>query len=250
MRFLFDTFGIAAGLAAFGAAAVAADLTGDRIPAAAGEILLHPVQHATLVIGYGEEIIYVDPVGGGEKFRDFPVPTLVLVTDIHGDHLHGPTLEAVAPDTTRIVGPGAVIEQLPEGLKSQAIPLDMGKTTVVSGVKLTAVAAYNTTPERLRYHARGRGVGFLVELGGKRLYLSGDTEDIPEMRALKDVDVAFVCMNLPYTMTVEQAADAVRAFRPGIVYPYHYRGSDLARFKALVGDDAGVEVRLRDWYAQ
>ncbi|MCB1127041.1 MAG: MBL fold metallo-hydrolase, partial [Verrucomicrobiae bacterium] len=156
----------------------------------------------------------------------------------------------VAPDTTRIVGPGAVIEQLPEGLKSQAIPLDMGKTTVVSGVKLTAVAAYNTTPERLRYHARGRGVGFLVELGGKRLYLSGDTEDIPEMRALKDVDVAFVCMNLPYTMTVEQAADAVRAFRPGIVYPYHYRGSDLARFKALVGDDAGVEVRLRDWYAQ
>ena len=90
----------------------------------------------------------------------------------------------------------------------------------------------------------------MLTFGDKRVYLSGDTEDIPEMRALKNIDVAFLCMNLPYTMTVEQAASAVREFRPKIVYPYHYRGSDLEKFKKLVGDDVGVEVRLRDWYKQ
>jgi L-ascorbate metabolism protein UlaG (beta-lactamase superfamily) len=107
---------------------------------------------------------------------------------------------------------------------------------------------YNLTAERLKFHTKGRGNGYVVTLGGKRIYLSGDTEDIPEMLALKNIDVAFVCMNLPYTMTVEQAARAVRAFRPRVVYPYHYRGSDLNKFKELVGTDAGVEVRLREWY--
>jgi serine/threonine protein kinase len=102
--------------------------------------------------------------------------------------------------------------------------------------------------ERLKFHTKGQGNGYVVTLGGRRIYLSGDTEDIPEMLALRNIDVAFVCMNLPYTMTVEQAARAVRAFKPRVVYPYHYRGSDLNRFKELVGTDAEIEVRLRDWY--
>ena len=103
--------------------------------------------------------------------------------------------------------------------------------------------------DRLAYHPKGRGNGYVVTLGDKRVYLSGDTEDTPEMGALKDIDVAFLCMNLPYTMDVEQAARAVRTFKPKIVYPYHSRGSDLNKFKALVGTDLGIEVRLRDWYA-
>jgi L-ascorbate metabolism protein UlaG (beta-lactamase superfamily) len=107
---------------------------------------------------------------------------------------------------------------------------------------------YNTTPDRSKFHDKGRGNGYVLTLGGKRLYISGDTEDIPEMRALKNIDVAFVCMNLPYTMTVEQAASAVREFKPRVVYPYHHRGSDLAKFKQLVGQDPAIEVRIREWY--
>jgi L-ascorbate metabolism protein UlaG (beta-lactamase superfamily) len=114
------------------------------------------------------------------------------------------------------------------------------------GVKIEAVPMYNLTAARLRFHNKGRGNGYVMTFGGKRVYVSGDTEDIPEMRALKNIDAAFVCMNLPYTMTPEQAADAVREFKPKVVYPYHYRGSDTAQFKKLVGDAS--EVRLRDWY--
>jgi L-ascorbate metabolism protein UlaG (beta-lactamase superfamily) len=127
--------------------------------------------------------------------------------------------------------------------------LTNGQTAPLLGVQIEAVAAYNLTADRAKFHAKGRGNGYVLTLGDKRVYLSGDTEDIPEMRALKNIEVAFLCMNLPYTMTVEQAASAVRAFRPKIVYPYHCRGSDLGQFKKLVGEDSGVEVRIRDWYA-
>jgi len=107
---------------------------------------------------------------------------------------------------------------------------------------------YNLTEERLRFHDKGRGNGYLVTFGGTRVYISGDTEDIPEMRSLEDIDVAFVCFNLPYTMTEDQAASAVLEFAPTVVYPYHYRGSDVAEFARLVGADSGIEVRLREWY--
>ena len=107
---------------------------------------------------------------------------------------------------------------------------------------------YNLTQARLQYHTKGRGNGYVLTMGGKRIYISGDTEDIPEMRALKNIDVAFICMNLPYTMEVEKAAGAVREFKPRIVYPYHYRGSDLHKFKNLAASQT-TEVRLRDWYA-
>ena len=108
----------------------------------------------------------------------------------------------------------------------------------------------NLTADRLKYHNKGRGNGYVVTLGGKRVYISGDTEDIPEMRALKNIDVAFVCMNLPYTMEVENAASAVQAFKPKIVYPYHYRGSDVQKFKELAGQTPGIDVRLRKWYPE
>ena len=185
---------------------------------------------------------------GRRAIKDLPKPDLILITDIHQDHLDPATLEAIAGSQTPIVVPKAVAEKLPEQLRQHATVLANGETKDVAGVPIEAVPMYNTTPERLKFHDKGRGNGYILTLGGSRVYLSGDTEDIPEMRALKNIDVAFVCMNLPYTMTVEQAADAVRAFKPKIVYPYHYRGSDVEKFKQLVGSESGIEVRLRDWY--
>jgi L-ascorbate metabolism protein UlaG (beta-lactamase superfamily) len=223
-------------------------IEGDHLTTSDGDLIIHPINHATFVMGWKDKTIYVDPVGGAKRFDGLPKPDLILVTDIHGDHQSNETLEAVTGDKTAIVAPAAVAEKLPEKLRKQTVVLANGETKSVAGVSIEAVPMYNLTADRLKYHDKGRGNGYVVTVGGKRAYISGDTEDIPEMRALKNIDVAFMCMNLPYTMTEEQAASAVREFKPKLVYPYHYRGSDVEKFKKLVGDDSGVEVRLRDWY--
>ncbi len=193
----------------------------------------------------GGKTIYVDPVGPG--YDHLPKPDLILITDIHGDHLHMKTLEAVKRPDTLIIAPPAAATNLP-GAKL----LRNGERTDFATWTIEAVPAYNMKrgpePGKL-YHEKGRGNGYVLTYGGKRFYISGDTEAIPEMRALKNIDVAFVCMNLPYTMPPEEAAEAVRAFKPKVVYPYHYRGSDLKVFdQALQG--SGIEVRIRDWYRQ
>ena len=236
------------GLAFTPAPRAATTLTGDVIPAQGGDLIVRPINHATLALQASGRTIYVDPVGGAARFASLPRPDLILLTDIHGDHLDAATLQAVASEKTAFVAPPAVVEKLPAELRSRTTVLANGQTNAVLGVTIEAVPAYNTTKDRLQFHAKGRGNGYLLTLAGKRVYVSGDTEDIPEMRALKQIDVAFVCMNLPYTMTVEQAARAVREFKPKIVYPYHCRGSDLEKFKQLVGTDLGIEVRVRDWY--
>ena len=223
-------------------------LTGDSIATKSGNLVIHPINHATLALGWNDLTIYVDPVGGAAAFADLPRPDLILLTDIHGDHLSADTLKAVAGKKTTLVAPPAVAEQLSADLRQRTTVLTNGQTQSLLGLKTEAIPAYNLTAERLKFHAKGRGNGYVLTLADKRVYLSGDTEDIPEMRTLKNIDVAFVCMNLPYTMTVEQAARAVHEFRPKIVYPYHYRGSDLKTFRKLVGDDLGIEVRLQDWY--
>lgn len=225
-------------------------LTGDRIPTADGDLIVHPVNHATLLLGWKTEVIYVDPVGGAARYAGLPAATLVVITDLHGDHLDVATLQAVAGQRADLIVSPAVAEKLPDGLRSRSKALANGDTATVRAVTSEALPAYNLTADRLNFHPKGRGNGYLLNLGGKRVYLSGDTEDTPEMRALKGIDVAFLCMNLPYTMDVEKAAAAVRAFKPKIVYPYHSRGSDLEKFKSLVGADAGVEVRLREWYGK
>ncbi len=226
-----------------------AQLSGDAIPTQNGNITVHPINHATLALQWNGTTLYVDPVGGLARFQGLPGANLILVTDIHADHFKKDTLATLAKPETRLIAPPAAAEQLAAELRDRTTVLTNGQKGEVRGISIEAIAAYNTTPERQKFHTKGRGCGYVVTLGGQRVYISGDTEDTPEMRALKNIDVAFLCMNLPYTMTVEQAAQAVRAFKPKIVYPYHYRGSDLDKFKALVGADAGVEVRLRDWYA-
>ena len=209
---------------------------------------MHPVKHGTVVFKWDGKTVFVDPVGGAAPFKKFGTPDLVLVTDIHGDHFNKDTLTAVLKEKTVVIAPEAVAALAPASLKKRIFPLANGKSTEKAGVKVEAVPMYNLTPTRLRFHNKGRGNGYVMTFGGKRVYVSGDTEDIPKMRALKRIDAAFVCMNLPYTMTPEQAADAVREFKPKAVYPYHYRGSDTAKFKKLVEDAS--EVRLRDWYGK
>ncbi len=223
-------------------------MSGDTFPTSRGDLIVHPVNHATFLMNWAGKTIYVDPVGGTAPFQGLPAPDVILVTDIHGDHLNADTLTAIVRPETVIVAPQAVRDTLPEALHGATRVLANGGTLNVADISIEAIPMYNLTAERLQYHPKGRGNGYVVTFGDKRVYIAGDTEDIPEMRALRDIDIAFVPMNLPFTMTVEQAADAVREFRPKVVYPYHSRGSDVNEFTRLVGTDVGVEVRVGDWY--
>lgn len=225
-------------------------LAQDTLKTEKGDLTVLPLQHATFVMKWGGKTIFVDPTGGGDAFKDQGKPDLILVTDIHGDHFDPKTLSAVRTAEAMLVVPAAVAEKMGPD-KGGAKILANGEKTACGEIGIEAIPMYNLTAERKNFHTKGRGNGYVLSIGGKRIYVSGDTEDIPEMRTLKDIDAAFVCMNLPYTMDVEHAADAVLAFKPKVVYPYHYRGkemSDVEKFKTLVAKDKGIEVRLLKWY--
>ncbi len=212
-----------------------------------------PIEHATAVVQWGETTVYLDPVGGAAAFEGQPAPDLILITDIHGDHLSVETLEQLHTRDAKIIAPKAVASQLPREFTPQVDVLDNGDVRERYGIRVTAIPMYNLRDEAREFHVKGRGNGYVLEKDGVRLYFSGDTEDIPEMRALQNIDKAFVCMNQPYTMTVERAADAVLEFAPKQVYPYHYRGrpevSDVARFKQLINaGNPAIEVVQLDWY--
>jgi L-ascorbate metabolism protein UlaG (beta-lactamase superfamily) len=217
------------------------------------EPVIRPIEHATAVLQWGDVTIYIDPVGGAAAFEGQADPGLILITDIHGDHLNVETLEELRTENARIIAPKAVADQLPEALRARTEILDNGAKTEQNGILVEAIPMYNLREEAKDFHVKGRGNGYVLEKDGTRVYFSGDTEDIPEMRALENIDKAFICMNLPYTMTVERAADAVVEFAPAQVYPYHFRGrpdvSDVAKFKQLVNEgNPDVEVVQLDWY--
>jgi L-ascorbate metabolism protein UlaG (beta-lactamase superfamily) len=226
----------------------------DRIDTRKGPLLVQPVGHASLVLTWDNKTIYVDPSGGAEAFAGLAPPDLVLITDIHGDHCDTKTLAGLNTGKAIFVVPQAVADKLGETAKAKVVVLPNGERTDLSGIAVTAVPMYNLPETPDSRHPKGRGNGYVVNLGGKNVYLSGDTEDIPEMRALQGIDVAFVCMNLPYTMDVDQASAAVLAFKPKIVYPYHYRGQnglgDVESFKQKVAAGSkAIDVRLRNWYS-
>jgi L-ascorbate metabolism protein UlaG (beta-lactamase superfamily) len=161
------------------------------------------------------------------------------------------TLNALDTNDVTMIVPQSVADQLPSEFSDQLVILSNGETTEQLGIPIEAVPMYNLPESDDAYHPKGWGNGYVMTFGSERVYVSGDTEDIEEMRSLSDIDVAFVCMNLPYTMTPEQAADAVLDFAPEIVYPYHYRGQDTEKFVQLVSDDNDqIDVRLRDWYME
>jgi Predicted Zn-dependent hydrolases of the beta-lactamase fold len=238
--------GYAAGLAGPGFAQDQEDaMPADIVTTAAGDLAIHPVDHASLVLAWDGRAIYVDPVGGAERYAGLPAATAVLITHGHGDHFDVPTLEAVAAGLP-ILANQDVFDKLPEALKAKATALANGESGELDGVPLRAIAAHNITEDRLRYHPVGVGNGYVLSFGDVEVYVAGDTEPTEDMLALTDIDVAFLPMNLPYTMTPEQAAEAINTFRPAIVYPYHYGDSDLSVLETAVED--GIEVRLRNWY--
>ncbi len=216
----------------------------QTFPTSAGPVKITPLYHASTLIETGGKVIYLDPAKPA-KLDGLPKADLILITDIHPDHMDPASLSAVSQPATEILAAPAVVATV-----KTAKPIANGETKTWDGWTIEAVPAYNLkrgpAPGKL-FHDKGRGNGYVLTYGGKRFYFSGDTEDIPEMRALKNIDVAFVCMNLPYTMPPEEAADAVKAFHPRIVIPYHYRGSDLSVFKNKL-EGTGIEVRLLDWY--
>ena len=234
------------------AVAIAGSSSDSTIATSQGPLTIHPVEHATFVMQWNGKTIAVDPIGGTAPFGAFGTPDLILITDIHGDHLSVDTVAALAGSSTMIVGPAAVGEKFPEADRGRVTVVVNGESVAWGESVIEAIPMYNLTPDRQAFHVKGRGNGYLLTLGGTRVYISGDTEDIPEMRALENIDAAFVCMNLPYTMDVAAAADAVLEFKPKVVIPYHYRGqggmSDLDVFQTLVANDPNIEVRLLDWY--
>ncbi len=225
----------------------------DKEPVKGGDITIQPITHATFVLTYQGKNIYIDPTGGADAFKGLPAPDIILITDIHGDHFDPKTIDAVNTAKAVIVVPQAVADKLPATTdKSKLVVLKNGdKTTQAANITIEAIPMYNLPESATAMHTKGRGNGYVLTIGGKRVYISGDTADIPEMLALKNIDVAFVCMNLPYTMDAATAAKAVLAFKPKAVYPYHYRGQDTNLFKSVVNaGDKKIDVRLRDWYAK
>lgn len=227
--------------------------TADQLETKKGTVTMQPVLHGSVVFTWNNKTIYVDPYGGAAAFTGLAAPDLILITDIHGDHADLKTLEAINTSKAKFIVPAAVADMLPATLKQKATILKNNDQTIQEGIGITALPMYNLPETADSRHPKGRGNGYVLNIGGKNIYLSGDTEDIPEMRSLQNIDVAFVCMNLPFTMDINQAADAVLAFKPKVVYPYHYRGqeglSDVEAFKKLVNDkNAQIDVRLRSWY--
>jgi L-ascorbate metabolism protein UlaG (beta-lactamase superfamily) len=224
----------------------------DTIATKMGPLVIQPVEHASTVFTVHGTTIYADP-SGIDNFKGLAAPDMIVITDIHGDHFDIKTLEAVKTANTILVVPQVVADKLPATDKDHLVILKNGDKSKQLGIEISAIPMYNIPESPTSMHTKGRGNGYVLRIGGKNIYLSGDTQGIPEMRSLKNIDIAFVCMNLPYTMSVTEAADAVLAFKPKIVYPYHYRGkdglSDVNEFKRLVdAGNKGIEVRLRIWY--
>lgn len=229
------------------------DTETETLQEVADAVSITPIKHATAVITMADSVIYTDPLYGGVAFADMPPADIILLTDIHGDHLNISTLNAVTGENTHIIAPSAVAEQLPASLREKTTVLANGEKTELQDVSVEAIPMYNLPERADEAHTKGRGNGYVVEKFGVRVYVAGDTGGTPEMRALTDIHVALIPMNLPYTMSVEDAADAVLEFTPVKVYPYHYRTStgfsDVEKFKQLVNEgDSEIEVVLLDWY--
>jgi len=216
------------------------------------EITVHPKGHASFVMNTPAGVLYVDPVGDPSNYDDVPPPDLILITHEHGDHFNPETL-AVLSERAGIISNLGAFGKMPPSLQERAVTLRNGGGHSFGGVTIEALPAYNLTPERRQYHPRGRDNGYLLTLPGPfRVYVSGDTEDIREMRGMRAIDMAFVCMNLPFTMDIFSAASAVNQFKPRIVVPYSFRGrgeggtQDPREFAKLVGDH--TQVQFGRWY--
>jgi L-ascorbate metabolism protein UlaG (beta-lactamase superfamily) len=212
----------------------------DTFDIPGGALRITFIGHATLMLEYAGKVIHVDPVSAEADYGKLPKADLILVTHNHADHLDAAAIRAASKPETSVVLNPASAKQLGFG-----ISLANGETRTVAGIPIEAVAAYNTTPGRDRFHPKGRDNGYLITVGGKRIYIAGDTEDTPELLALRDVWIAFLPMNQPYTMTAAQVAAIARVLRPAILYPYHYGDTKATALADLLKGEKGIEVRIR-----
>jgi len=218
----------------------------DIIPTSQGDLKITFIAHATLYFTFDGKTIHIDPVGRYADYSTLPKADLIFVTHEHGDHLDAGAIKTLSTRNTRLVFTPKCAEktEFPNG-----IVMKNGDTRTVDGIKVQALPAYNIKHMRsagMPYHPKGVGNGYIFTFGDKRVYVAGDTENTPEMKALKDIEVAFLPMNLPYTMTPGMVADAAKAFRPAILYPYHYGDTDPQKLVDLLKDVNEIEVRIRD----
>jgi len=219
-------------------------MTEDTIPTAAGDLVIGLVGHGTLMFRFAGHVIHVDPVSREADYTQLPKADLLLVTHEHGDHLDPTAIAATRTPDTRIV-----VSRSCDGKVDGAVVMANGDTRTELGVRIEAVPAYNIVhvrPNGAPFHPKGAGNGYVLTFGDTRVYVAGDTENTPEMKALHDIDVAFLPMNLPYTMTPEMVADAARAFHPRILYPYHYGETDPSALVKLLEGTSGIDLRIRD----
>ncbi len=217
----------------------------DTIATTKGPLEIMPIRHASILFRFAQKNIYVDPAAEG-NYDGLPKADFIFVTHAHPDHFDKPRIESLRVASTVLVGPPDVASnisgvQVMKGADKFTFP----------DFDVAAVPSYNLVrgPKAGQlYHPKGQGEGYVFDFGGKRVYVSGDTECTPELRALEKIDVAFICMRLPYTMPPAEAAECIKAFRPRIVYPYHYQGSNLNELTTALSKDKYFEVRLRDWY--
>ena len=209
----------------------------DVFKTAGGDLKITCINHATLMFTYAGKVIHVDPVSSYADYARLPKADLILITHEHGDHLDAKAIQAVSTAQTVVVA-NAAAKSIPN-----ATIMANGETKTVAGFKIEAVPAYNLEKT---FHPKGRGNGYIITFGDKRVYAAGDTENTPEMKSLKGIDIAFLPMNLPYTMTPEMVADAAKAFRPKILYPYHFGNTDTSTLVNLLKDEKRIEVRIRD----
>lgn len=215
----------------------------ELIRTSSGELKITFLGHGTLMFTFDEKVIHVDPFSKVADYSTLPDADLILITHEHGDHLDLSALEQIRTDTTQMVLTETCAMQVRGG-----IVMMNGDVQTIMGVRIEAVPAYNLVHKRENgepFHPKGIGNGYVLTLGNKHVYIAGDTENIPEMEELQDIDIAFLPMNLPYTMTPEMTADAAKVFRPKILYPYHYGNTEPAKLVELLSDEEQIEVRIR-----
>lgn len=215
----------------------------DTYPTSAGDVEMHFIGHGSLMFKLNNYIIYVDPVSSSGNYDNRPKADLILVTHEHSDHLDADLIARLRKDETIFYSTEKVVSQV-----KWAKAMKAGDTNIAGGITIEAVPAYNIVNLRAMgqpFHPKDNGIGFILSIGDKRIYVAGDSENTPEMKALKNIDVAFLPMNLPYTMTPEMVADAALAFNPGILYPYHFGDTNTDKIIELL-KGTGIEVRIRN----
>lgn len=222
----------------------AEELQRDTISTTAGNVEITFVGHGTLMLRWGKTIIHIDPWSNLPGFNTLPQADLILVTHHHGDHLDSAAISRIRTPATILLLTAKCVERVRGGTV-----MKNGDVQKVLGLTVEAVPAYNLVhvrPDGTPFHPKGEGNGYVLTIGHTRIYIAGDTENTPEMEALRNIDVAFLPMNLPYTMTPEMVAEAAKAFKPKILYPYHYSQTDPTKLAPLLKDTKGIEVRIRN----